>query len=240
MSRHETFAKGPAAGAWWALGPGGDAVVPASGAPLLARGALLVETRPGALEAGDPLIDWQGRGGLFRRLRLTLSRGRLRLLHTQGPIRREAVLDGARPAPGAALRIAYGWDGPNRHWRLDLEEVAGGRAWRARGADPMPLPVADAAALVAGPAPALAWLALTDTFGRPTGTVLAPDSIVRTLAGPRRVGELVPGERLLGDNGAVVVEAAERVAMPAMGPFAPLRIGAHSLGAHHDLTLCPR
>ena len=239
MSRHEVF---PArmAGGWWVLGPEGGTPPPAPAEPLLVRGALLAETRPGAVEAGGALIDWTGDGGMPRSLRLTIGQGQVRLVHAQGPIRREALLDGVVPAPGAALRIAFVWDGPNRRWRLDLEDLASGRAWRARGVDPMPLPAADAAALVAGPAPALAWLALTDTIARAAGTMLTPGSVVPTPTGPRTIGALMPGDTVLADDGALVLDAAETVAMPAIGPFAPVRIGANSLGARHDLALCPR
>jgi hypothetical protein len=118
---------------------------------LLSTGSLMLEftLERGALGT-QPLLHYAHHAGWSRQISLILDHaGHLRAQHRQGGAQERLVLPpGPELAEGGTLRLSWRWDGPARQSSLTLEAPDHGVLRQHHGTVPMPLPAADARALL--------------------------------------------------------------------------------------------
>lgn len=143
---------------------------------LLSTGSLMLEfTRERGALVAQPLLHHAHHSGWSRQLSLILDhRGQLCAHHRQGIAQERLILPpGPEIAEGGTMRLTWRWDGPARHSSLTLEAPDHGVLRQHRGSAPIPLPAADAQALL-GRATAAADMACPDGAPVPRPT-LSPD-----------------------------------------------------------------
>ena len=230
-------------------GIGGQPLAGAALPQLMARGTLLAEF---VLERGQhgplPLVHLATHAGWPRLLSLALAGdGRLMLRQRQGEAHAAVSLAAADfLGGGGRFRLTYRWNAPGRHSLLTLESLDGGAIRQAVGANPLPMPQADLAALLAGRGAAvhgdaLRWLALSEgTVPVGPGAAFAPSTRVETPSGPRPAMQIRAGDFVqTADAGAQEVLWSGRVALPALGSLAPIRLGAGRFGRTRDIWVLP-
>lgn len=228
--------------------PGAGAGLPdLPGDALLTCGSLLIELRlPAGGAAVTPLIHCRRSAGGWPFL-LSLQAvpgGGLTLVLDGGAGLRHwpLILPGAGQSD--RLRLTLSWDAPRRHGRITLEQPETGQAQLIALADPVPLRLADLAALIADPAaryiaPEIDYCALSAAM-EPVGPMpgLAPDTPVATPRGFRPAGQLRRGDLVLNAEGqAVPVLHRVTRCVPARGLFRPLRLRAPYFGLRRDVVL---
>lgn len=174
--------------------------------------------------------------------------GRVRLVHRQGARRMSAEvrLPDVDYLRSAAIRFC--WNAPRRDWALTVEDLVRGRTQAVTGADPLPVPEADALAMLAAAAPGaggpLIWAAVTaEILATATEPMLHGAALVLTGRGLRRAADIRAGERLVTRDGGlqpVIWAGGTACAFRDLGSFAPVVLRANYLGAEEDLCLSPR
>ncbi|MGO4853888.1 Hint domain-containing protein [Phaeovulum sp. W22_SRMD_FR3] len=238
---------------------------------LLSTGSLMLEfTRERGALGTQPLLHHAHHSGWSRQLSLVLDhRGQLCAYHRQGVAQERLILPpGPEMAEGGTMRLSWRWDGPARHSSLTLEAPDHGVLRQHQGSAPIPLPAADARAVLghagdgsagadtstrtappgdrsAGLArlgPGVTWLALSDQ-AQPLGpgACFAPATRLNTPQGPRPAGNIRRGDWVeTVDAGPQQVLWSGRMSLPALGGLAPIRLLAGHFGQAHDLWLHPQ
>lgn len=214
---------------------------PASG--LMHKGQFVVELAMPLTQAAV-LLDYQALDGWPRTFALLFepSVGFV-IAHRQGGRLARHVLPGPLPQGNGHGRLTFDFDAPARVWSLRFEYLTGEDrpVVSSDGNDPLPLQIADLAALCTAlrPSGPVLW------FGASTGTKLpgtAPwiglRTVVETSLGPVAAGNLKRGDVVMTlDCGPRMVLAAQPMSLPARGSFAPVLLRAPYFGTHSDILV---
>lgn len=210
---------------------------------LLTSGALVIELSLPLPRAGV-LLDYQATGDWPRTLSLFHdAAGGLCLLHRQGTAVTRHMLPGPLLAEGQTARLIYAWDAPARTWQMRLETRGQTAHAAAYGLNPMPLPLADIAALCRGAgithrAASVLWFGVTD---RDVPPACAPwiglRTPVPTTQGLIPAGLLREGAKVITRDGPRVLQSLRRMNLPARGFFAPIMLRAPYFTRTTDLLV---
>lgn len=216
-----------------------------AGRALLDAGLFVVELAL-PLAGSALLLNHQTEDGWPRTLALFYEPAAgLVLLHRQGKTVARHVLPGALPPGPGTARLSFRFDAPQRHWslRLDLLEGAteAGPLAQAQGQNPLPLHLADVAALChsrSAAAPVL-WFGVTRGKAPPAAAAwIGLRTPVETSLGPVAAGHLKPGDIILTlDRGPLPLLGLQRLDLPSRGSFAPVLLRAPFFGQAHDLLV---
>jgi hypothetical protein len=173
------------------------------------------------------------------------------LLHRQGQSVVRHHLPGPLPEGVGIGRLCFHFDAPARHWQLTFQlldaigaapDMALGLS--AAGSNPLPVRLADMAALCAGQAaaavhPAVLWFGLTRGDAPPARAPwIGLRTPVETTRGPVAAGHLAPGDLVLTlDDGPQPLLAVHRFDLPSKGSFAPVLLRAPFFGQEQDLLI---
>ena len=169
------------------------------------------------------------------------------VLHRQGERLIRHYLAGPLDFTGESVaRIVFSWDGPGRSWGLALVLPASGRQRTTRGRDPIPLPLADLAAICAPGGPARRHSAL-QWFGVRRGAAplvcgpwIGPSTPLATPSGVVRAARLRAGDPVLTASGEVVtVRKIQRMDLPGRGSFSPVLLRAPYFAFQTDILVSP-
>lgn len=165
------------------------------------------------------------------------------ILHRQGKDVVRHVLPGPLPQGKGTARLSFHFNAPARHWRMSFEILGTDPAVSitATGRNPLPIPLSDLQALCTksranGP---VLWFGLTEGAAPPGAAPwIGLRTPVETSLGPMLAGHLKPGDILLTeDHGPIPLRAAQRLALPARGSFAPVQLRAPFFGQTQDLLV---
>lgn len=164
------------------------------------------------------------------------------IIHRQGGRVQRHVLPGPLPQAQGQGRLTFAFDAPARHWSLRFEcpSDTGTTAVSSTGSNPLPLQVADLAALCTQThAAQVLWFGASDTFTLPgSAPWLGLRTQIETSRGPIAAGNLKPGDIILTqDCGPRVLLSAKRMQLPARGSFAPVLLRAPYFGQTQDLLV---
>jgi hypothetical protein len=212
---------------------------------LLASGTFVLEF---AVPLSGPavLLDFHASAGWARAFSVFADPATgLRILHRQGERSVRHVVQGALPTTAATARLTLSWHGPARSWTLRLEYPGTGLAGlSASGTDPLPLPMADIAALCdGGPqvhrSQAVLWFGLSHGDTLPARAPwVGQRTPIATPAGLVAAANLRPGDLVLTrDDGPRPLAFARRITLPARGSFAPVLLRAPYFGAAGDMLV---
>jgi hypothetical protein len=168
--------------------------------------------------------------------------GQLVFTRMEGTDRRSLHLDASSTlANGGCLRITYHWASDRS--LLTVEAPDEGIIRQKSGAGTPPIEGNDLSALFDRDAQGdhVAWLAVGDHY-QPIGPAacFAPSTAIQTPDGPRPAAQIRAGDWVeTSDAGPQQVIWAGRTTWPAMGSFAPVRLGAPAFGLGSDLWLMP-
>lgn len=231
-------------------GVGGSALPGVALPQLLTRGTLMAEFTLNRGQSGPlPLVHLATHAEWARLFSLALTYdGRLMLRQRQGGAQAAVSLNAADLVEaGGNFRLTYGWDAPARQSLLTLEALDGGAIRQAVGRNPLPMPKTDLVAILAGQGAAahggaLGWLGLgAGCMPVGPGAAFAPSTLIETPAGPRAAAAIRAGEQVLtADAGPQEVLWSGRLALPALGALAPVRLGAGRFGRTRDLWVLPQ
>lgn len=210
---------------------------------LLTVGALVIELSLPLPRAGV-LLDYQATGGWPRTLSLFHDAGGgLCLLHRQGTALTRHILPGPLQFEGQTARLVYAWDAPARTWTLRLENRGKTPPAVAYGLNPMPLPLADIAALCAGAGLArrdasVLWYGVTDQDAPPVSAPwLGLRTPIPTTQGMIPAGLLREGCDVITRDGPRPLLSLRRMNLPARGAFAPVMLRAPYFTRTTDLLV---
>jgi Hint domain len=209
----------------------------------LLRGTLLCEIDPAwTRAAGAPLLHLARRLPVPVLLSVSLDdAGRLHLVHRQGD-RRVAMSVGTDGTQGAGhLRITYHWDVAAAVALLTVEDPGTGAIRQQIAADPPPLDMGDALALLDGAAGAgVLWSALgTGRHPVGVGACFGGATPVATPSGAVLAAHLKAGDAVLTESGPQVALWSGQMTVPACGSYRPIRLVAPYFAAGADLTVPP-
>ncbi|MCB1357673.1 MAG: Hint domain-containing protein [Maritimibacter sp.] len=215
---------------------------------ILPRGSMVIEfranvkpDRPLALLTFQRDFEW------LRELRVGVeASGRVTVEVGQGQAQSLAVVDMPPPPREARMRLTYAWHAPQRVSRLTVELIDEGRIYQANGYDPLPLPAADAKAIVRnGRATAISknvdYIAFSDEI-EPIGfgNGIVTGTPVETTGGPVPVEKLRLGDMVVtATAGPQPVRWIGKRRVPALGGFCPVRVRAPFFGLSRDIVLSP-
>ena len=210
---------------------------------LMHKGQFVVELSMPLTQAAV-LLDYQALDGWPRTFALMFEpKLGFVIAHRQGGRLARHVLPGPLPQGHGHGRLTFNFDAPARVWGLRFEYLSGEApaAISSDGTDPLPLQIADIAALCTTPRPIgpVLW------FGASTGGSLpgsAPwiglRTVMETSLGPVAAGNLKRGDVLMTlDRGPRMVLAAQPLSLPARGSFAPVLLRAPYFGTHNDILV---
>lgn len=214
------------------------------GAALLARGALVLELALPLAGAGV-LLDYRATDSWPRALSVYHDPvAGIAILHRQGGTLARHLLAGPLPQATGTARLILRWDAPARRWNLRFDLIDHGQVLTARGADPLPMPLADLAALCRGTQvtrrhPALLWYGAT---GGKTPPERAPwiglRTPVATPAGYLAAANLRVGDTVLTrDGGAATLRSVRHMTLPGRGSYAPVLLRSPYFATHTDLLV---
>lgn len=173
------------------------------------------------------------------------------LLHRQGQSVARHHLPGPLPLGSGVGRLCFHFDAPARHWSLTFQMIIEtgaapdpARRLSAFGSNPLPLRLADMAALCAASAtksahPAVLWFGLTRGDAPPARAPwVGQRTPVETTRGPVAAGHLTAGDIVLTlDDGPQPLTAVHRFDLPSKGSFAPILLRAPFFGQGQDLLI---
>ena len=224
----------------------GREVIP-DASDLMARGTLMIETRPAMEPRPQTLLSfsrnhpWHGGFSLQ-----ALPSGGITLIETQAGDVRHATLPYRLDDRTDSLRITYSWDAPARWGRLSVErpEVFGVASIALP--PPHPMPMADMRTVFADPRQRqmdrdVIFAALSSRI-EPVGPMpgLSGSVPVLTPGGYVEVGRLKRADQVLTTEGAPVpvLQSLHR-RVPAFGSFRPVRLRAPYFGLRRDIVVAP-
>ena len=164
------------------------------------------------------------------------------ILHRQGKDVVRHVLPGPLPQGIGTARLSFHFNAPARHWKLCFELLGSDPPMPilAQGRNPLPLPLSDLQALCtrARPPGPVLWFGLTEGIAPPGAAPwMGLRTPVETSLGPVLAGHLKPGDILITEDGPIPLRAAQRLALPARGSFAPVLLRAPFFGQTQDLLV---
>ncbi|MDB5666924.1 MAG: hypothetical protein JWS11_3467 [Cypionkella sp.] len=226
---------------WVALSDRG-LLTPAAPDALLHHGLFVMELAL-PLENVSLLLDYQANVGWPRTFAIFHDRDTgIILLHRQGSAVARHVLPGPLPQGRGTARLSFQFDAPARQWSLSFEILASEHPLKitAHGRNPLPIPLSDLQSLCTQPRPsAVLWLGFTEGAAPPNAAPwIGLRTTIETSLGPVLAGHLKPGDILLTqDRGPIPLRAAQRLALPARGSFAPVLLRAPFFGHTQDLLV---
>lgn len=165
------------------------------------------------------------------------------IAHRQGARLARHVLPGPLPQGLGHGRLTFDFDAPARRWSLRFEYLIGETpaVICSRGIDPLPLQIADLAALCAMPRPGgpVLWFGAS-TSGTLPGSApwIGLRTEVETSLGRVAAGNLKRGDVVMTlDQGPRMVLSAQPMSLPARGSFAPVLLRAPYFGQHQDILV---
>lgn len=169
------------------------------------------------------------------------------VMHRQGTTLLRHMLPGPLTGPDGPARILFTWDAPARSWELVLEQGHGLVRRSAEGANALPIPFGDVAALCAAGAVGqrhhyVSWLGVTEGDA-PTcsGGWIGLGTAVATPHGAVIAAKLRPGDLVLtADSGALPLLGVTRNEMPTHGHFGPIRLRSPFFGTAADIIVSPQ
>lgn len=165
------------------------------------------------------------------------------ILHRQGKDVARHVLPGPLPQGKGTARLSFHFNAPARHWRLSFELLGTDPpiSVTAEGQNPLPIPLSDLQTLCIKHRPSgpVLWFGLTEGIAPPGAAPwIGLRTPVETSLGPVLAGHLKPGDILITeDQGPIPLRAAQRLALPARGSFAPVLLRAPFFGQTQDLLV---
>ncbi|SEN20226.1 Hint domain-containing protein [Roseovarius tolerans] len=227
--------------------PQSDREVIPDASDLMARGTLMIETRPAMEPRPQTLLSfsrshpWHGGFSLQ-----ALPSGGISLIETQAGDVRHATLPYRLDDRTDSLRITYSWDAPARWGRLSVErpEVFGVASIALP--PPHPIPLSDMRTIFTDPRQRqmdrdVIFAALSSRI-EPVGPMpgLSGSVPVLTPGGYVAVGRLKRADKVLTTEGAPVpvLQSLHR-RVPAFGSFRPVRLRAHYFGLRRDIVVAP-
>lgn len=232
---------------WIALSDHAGPLDPAGIAEVVQRGSLVLEFGH-PKDAASVLLDYRAEDGWPRAFSILQDEAAgIVVLHRQGERVQRLQLPGPLPRDHGIARLTYAWDGPARHWSLQLEDTAGGWVHSAVGANPMPLTGGDLQALCAGPNAArrdgsVIWFGVClDGEGTPNTAWIGLRTPIDTQKGFVAAGELQIGDLIATlDNGYQPLRGWHRMVLPNRGRFGPVLLRAPYYARQSDLLVAPR
>ena len=227
--------------------PQSDREVIPDASDLMARGTLMIETRPAMEPRPQTLLSfsrshpWHGGFSLQ-----ALPSGGISLIETQAGDVRHATLPYRLDDRTDSLRITYSWDAPARWGRLSVErpEVFGVASIVLP--PPHPIPLSDMRTVFTDPRQRqmdrdVIFAALSSRI-EPVGPMpgLSGSVPVLTPGGYVAVGRLKRADKVLTTEGAPVpvLQSLHR-RVPAFGSFRPVRLRAPYFGLRRDIVVAP-
>ena len=165
------------------------------------------------------------------------------VLHRQGKDVARHVLPGPLPQGHGTARLSFQFNAPARTWSLSFELLGSDPPLKitAHGQNPLPIPLSDLQTLCTRHRPSgpVLWFGLTEGMAPPGAAPwIGLRTPVETSLGPVLAGHLKPGDILLTeDHGPIPLLAAQRLALPARGSFAPVLLRAPFFGHAQDLLV---
>lgn len=147
----------------------------------------------------------------------------------------------------ARLLVTYSWHGPSRTGLLTAEDPLTGSVHQAWFHAPLPMPLADARAMISETEDLqiderLQFLAVSDKV-EPVGPLpsIAEGTLVETTDGLRPVENLRAGDRMPTAGGQEMeIRWIARRTVPAAGPFLPYLVRSPWFGLERSVLLAPR
>ena len=215
---------------------------------ILPRGTLVIEFRANATpDKPQSILEFQRDFEWLREMRATLDAdGRVTVALGQGQAHSQAVIDIPALPRDTRIRLTYAWHAPQRVARLTVELIDEGRIYQTSGYDPVPVPAADAKAIVRnGRATKISkdveFLAFSDEI-EPIGfgNGIVGGTPVETPTGPVPVEKLRLGDMVVtATAGPQPVRWIGKRRVPALGGFRPVRVRAPFFGLSRDVVLAP-
>ena len=199
-------------------------------------------------DAGTVLLDYHANPDWPRAFSVFVDAGAgVVVLHRQGDRLIRHYLAGPLDFTGESVaRIVFSWDGPGRSWGLALVLPASGRQRTTPGRDPIPLPLADLAAICGPGGPArrhgsLQWFGVRRGASPPVcGPWVGPSTPLTTPAGAVQAAALQVGDLILTATGeAVAVRGVQRMDLPGRGSFSPVLLRAPYFAFQTDILVSP-
>jgi hypothetical protein len=165
------------------------------------------------------------------------------VLHRQGAVVARHCLPGPLPQGRGTARLSFRFDGPARSWELRFEILSAEvpMVAVAKGRNPLPLPLDDLAQMcsMVRPSGPVLWFGLTRGAAPPgTAPWIGLRTPIETSLGAVMAGNLKPGDMILtADHGLLPLQAKQRLALPARGSFAPVRLRSPFFGQNQDLLV---
>ncbi|MBL4768388.1 MAG: Hint domain-containing protein [Rhodobacteraceae bacterium] len=226
---------------------GAPALIDTNPGALLIRGSLVFETRLPLIKRPQPLIFYNRPGKWPLNLSLqAIPGGGLTLILNQGGEILHKSINHSEAGRMDILRITYSWDSPSRWGQLALERSDQEQVILVPVEAPKPLLVSDVQSLIRPSAdrymaPDVIYLAVSTDI-EPVGPMpsLAPETLVATPAGYRKIGGLRRGDIVMTANGKCVpvLQNLTRT-VPAHGHFRPVLLRAPFFGLLQDITVAP-
>lgn len=228
------------------LGQADEGALPDPSA-LMARGTLMIETRPAIDRRPQTLLafgrthPWPGSFSLQ-----LLPSGGIILVENQAGDLRHATLPFRPDDRSESLRLSYSWDAPARWGRLVLERPDTLGLSSVALPPPHPMPLADLRTVFTDPRQrrmdSEVIFAALSTEIEPVGPMpgLCARVPLRTPAGYVEADKIRRGDCLRGAGGAVVpvLQTLART-VPAAGSFRPVRLRAPYFGLRADIVVAP-
>ncbi len=213
---------------------------------LLPSGTIVLEVElPDNRRGRVALVDFHSDAGWPRRFTISFGAvGEILLSLRHGLGHSTAELNSPEFVAGKRFRMTYCWDAPQRKAQFTLQSLDRFSIHQAAVHDPFPLPLSD----------------LFDIAGRQGATVIDPgvgcvafaDHVapicldsglvqgcrVATPDGYRAIERLQLGDLVeTGHRGPMPIRWINRIDLPAMGQFAPIRLSAPFLGLTNDIVM---
>lgn len=168
------------------------------------------------------------------------------IAHRQGARVVRHVLPGPIRQGQGHGRLTFDFDAPAKRWSLRFEHLSAAPAFvtSSHGTDPLPLQIADIAALCAQPfacSPPVLWFGVSHDYdcALPAAAPwIGLRTKVDTSLGPIAAGNLRPGDIIMTlDQGPQMLLACQQLSLPARGSFAPVLLCAPYFGQQQDILV---
>ena len=226
---------------WVALSDRG-LFAPATPDAMLHQGLFVMELAL-PLQNASLLLDHQSNAGWPRTFAIFHDPATgIVILHRQGKAVARHVLPGPLPQGKGTARLSFRFNAPARHWSLSFELLGTDppMAITAEGQNPLPIPLSDLHTLCTQHRPSgpVLWFGLTEGAAPPrVAPWIGLRTPVQTSLGPVLAGHLKPGDILITEDGPMPLRAAQRLALPARGSFAPVLLRAPFFGQTQDMLV---